>query len=79
LEDVDSLREMIIESPAPKMVKVVSKEGFENYQWVQDAASDLKSELFGYLPNKVRKITISGPGFTKLAEGIFDASFIILN
>jgi hypothetical protein len=72
LDSVDSLRELWIESPAPKMVKVTSKEGFETYQWVQDAASDLKQELSGYLPTKVRRITISGPGFNKLADGIFD-------
>lgn len=74
MDGVDSLRELWIESPAPKMVKVTSKEGFETYQLVQDAASDLKQELFGYLPAKVRKITISGPGFNKLAEGIFDVN-----
>lgn len=76
LDGVDSLRELWIESPAPKMVKVTSKEGFETYQWAQDAASDLKQELSGYLPTKVRKITISGPGFNKLAEGIFDVKII---
>lgn len=75
MDGVDSLRELWIESPAPKMVKVTSKEGFENYQWVQDAASDLKQELSGYLPTKVRKITISGPGFNKLADGIFDVNY----
>lgn len=75
LESVDSLRELWIESPSPKMVKVTSKEGFETYQLVQDAASDLRQELFGYLPRKVRKITISGSGFNKLSEGIFDVIF----
>lgn len=77
LDNVDSLRELWIESPAPKQVKVTSKEGFETYKLVQDAASDLRQELFGYLPRKVRKITISGPGFNTLAEGIFDVSFCL--
>lgn len=79
LKNVDSVRELWIESPAPKMIKVVSKEGFETYQWVQDAASDLKQELMGYLPTKVRSITISGPGFNKLAEGIFDVNNLKLS
>lgn len=74
LDDVDSLRELWIESPPWREEKVISKEGFETYQWVQDAASDLRQELFGYLPRKVKKITVSGSGFTNLAEGIFDVS-----
>lgn len=72
LDDVDCVRELTIEAPPPKMVKIVSKEGFETYQLVQDSASDLRMELYGYLPNKVRSITISGAGFNRLAEGIFD-------
>lgn len=78
LEDVDGLRELIIEAPAPKYVKVTSKEGFETYQLVQDSASDLRKELYGYLPDKVRSITISGPGFNRLDEGIFNVSQIHL-
>lgn len=74
LDDVDGLRELIIEAPTPKMVKVVSKEGFETYQHVQDSASDLRKELYGYLPMKVRSITISGAGFNVLSDGIFDVS-----
>lgn len=77
LEDVDGLRELTIEAPVPKYVKVTSKEGFETYQLVQDSASDLRMELYGYLPNKVRSITISGPGFNRLADGIFDVSIKI--
>ena len=59
------------------MVKVTSKEGFETYQLAQDSASDLRVELFGYLPNKVRSITISGAGFNRLADGIFDVSIVV--
>lgn len=77
LEDVDGLRELIIEAPVPRMVKVTSKEGFETYQLAQDSASDLGMEMFGYLPNKVRSITISGAGFNRLADGIFDVSIAV--
>lgn len=53
-------------------MKVVSKEGLETYQLVQDAASDLRTELYGLLPRKIKNLTISGAGFNRLAEGILD-------
>lgn len=76
LADVDNLRDLWIEAPAPKLAKIVTKEGLETYQLVQDAASDLRTELFGYWPRKLKNLTISGPGFNQLAEGILDVSLI---
>lgn len=72
LDDVDNLRELWIESPAAKLVKVVTKEGLETYQLVQESASDLRLELYGLLPRKLKILTISGSGFNRLADGILD-------
>lgn len=72
LEDVDNIRELWIESPAPKLLKVVTKEGLETYQFIQEAASDLRIELYGTLPRKLKELTISGTGFNRLADGILD-------
>lgn len=74
LDDVDNVRDLWIEAPAPKLVKVVTKEGLETYQLVQDSASDLRTELYGLLPRKIKNLTISGAGFNRLAEGILDVS-----
>lgn len=77
LDDVDNLRDLWIEAPAPKSVKVVSKEGLETYQLVQEPASDLRVELAGYLPKKVNNLTISGAGFNRLADGILHVSLVV--
>lgn len=74
LEDVDNLRELWIEAPAPKLTKIVTKEGLETYQMIQDPASDLRMELQGELPRKVKSLTISGAGFNRLADGILDVN-----
>lgn len=52
------------------MVKFVSKEGVESYELVQEAASDLRVELYGALPPKLKNLTISGAGFNRLADNI---------
>lgn len=78
LEDVDNLRDLWIEAPAPKLVKFVSKEGLETYQLVQEPASDLRIELDGNLPRKLKNLTISGAGFNRLAEGILQVNCFIL-
>lgn len=74
LEDVENLRDLWIEAPAAKLVKIVTKEGLETYQLIQEAASDLSRELYGELPRKVKNLTISGAGFNRLADGILDVS-----
>lgn len=74
LDEVDNLRELWIEAPAAKLVKIVTKEGLETYQLIQEPASDLRTELFGLLPRKVKSLTISGAGFNRLADGILDVS-----
>lgn len=71
---MESLRTLRVESPVPRIVKVVSKEGVETYQVVQDSAGDLHAEMYGPLPRKTRNIIISGTGFDRLAEEIFDVS-----
>lgn len=74
LDDVDNVRELWIEAPAPKMVKVVSKEGLETWQLIQEPASDLRAELYGMLPRKLKDLTISGAGFNQLADGVLEVS-----
>lgn len=72
LDDVENVRDLWIEAPAPKLVKVVTKDGLETYQLVQESASDLRTELSGTLPRKLKNLTISGAGFNKLADRILD-------
>jgi hypothetical protein len=75
LEDVDNVRDLWIEAPAPYMERMVSLEGVESYKLVQESASDLKMELYGVLPRKLKNLTISGAGFNRLADGILDVRF----
>ena len=74
LEDVENLRELCIVSPAPQTQLIVGKDGIEVTQIIPVMASDLKKEMDGSLPPKLRNITISGNGFNKLAESIFNVS-----
>lgn len=76
LEDVDNVRDLWIEAPAPFMERVVSPEGVENYKLIQESASDLRMELYGLLPRKLKNLTISGAGFNRLADGIFDVNYV---
>jgi hypothetical protein len=78
LEDVENLRNLWIEAPKARNVKVVTKEGLETFQLVQEPASDLRLELYGMLPRKLKNLTISGAGFNRLADGILDVSFFII-
>lgn len=75
LEDVENLRDLCIVSPAPQIQQTIGKDGMEVTQMIPVMASDLKKEMDGYLPLKLRNITISGIGFNKLAEGIFNVNF----
>lgn len=72
LEEVHSLRTLRVESPVPRISRVVSRDGVETYQLVQDSAGDLQTEMYGPLPRKTRNLIISGTGFDRLAEEIFD-------
>lgn len=76
LDEVDNVRELWIEAPAPKMLKIVTKEKLETWQLVQDSASDLRNELIGLLPRKLKDLTISGAGFNRLADGILEVSLL---
>lgn len=78
MENAENLRNLWIESPAPKMVVSFDNEGLEQVQLVPVLASDLKKEMYGLLPPKLKNITISGDGFTRLAESIFEVPFIII-
>lgn len=75
LDDVENVRDLWIEAPAPYLDKLVTLEGLETYKMVQDSASDLRMELYGLLPRKLKNLTISGAGFNRLADGILDVSF----
>ena len=75
LEDVENIRELWIESIAPYIERFVSPEGVESNKLVQESASDLKMELYGFLPRKLNNLTISGAGFNRLADGILDVNF----
>ena len=72
LEDVENIRELWIESVAPYTERFVSPEGVESNKLVQESASDLQTELYGFLPRKLNNLTISGAGFNRLADGILD-------
>lgn len=76
LEETYALRTLRVESPAPRVVKVTTKEGVDSYQLVQDAASDLQTELYGPLPRKLKYFIISGAGFDRLADGIFEVNIL---
>jgi hypothetical protein len=63
LENVENLRYLWIEAPQSVSADGQSKGG--------GASVDLKREMEGRLPLKLKNITISGTGFTKLADNIF--------
>lgn len=49
----------------------IGKDGLEQIQMIQVPASDLKKEMDGILPSKLKNITISGEGFSRLSDYIF--------
>lgn len=70
------MRELWIKSPAPKIVTTIGKDGLEQIQMIQVPASDLKKEMDGILPSKLKNITISGEGFSRLADYIFKVIYL---
>jgi hypothetical protein len=63
LENVDNLRYLWIEAPQSDSADGQNKGG--------GSSVDLKQEMDGKLPLKLKNITISGMSFTKLADNIF--------
>jgi hypothetical protein len=66
LDNVENLRYLWIEAPQSNP----SSDGKGG-----GSSVDLKREMEGRLPLKLKNITISGKGFTKLAENIFKVIF----
>lgn len=54
----------------------IGKDGLEQIQMIQVPASDLKKEMDGILPSKLKNITISGEGFSRLADYIFKVIYL---
>lgn len=72
LENVPNLRSLWIEAPEP----IQSSADNSNPILV---STDLRKEMDGLLPVKLREITISGQGFTKIADSILNVMSFINN
>lgn len=75
LEDSDNLREIWIESPAPARTQhEVSFDAIANIGRTEPKtppATDLRKEMLGSFPLKLRSVTISGKTFNNIADTIF--------
>lgn len=75
LEESDNLRELWIESPAPpRSQHEVSFDAIANIGRTESKTpltTDLRKEMLGSLPLKLRSVTISGKGFSSIADSIF--------
>lgn len=67
VSQLSNLQKLQISSPEPQKVISGPKISYKNV-----AATDLRKEMNGKLPLKLREITISGKGFTTIAETIFE-------
>lgn len=71
-----NLQKLWISSPEPQKVKQV-KDSKVTFKMV--SATDLRKEMSGQLPLKLREIIISGKGFTGVSETILKVKVQILN
>ncbi|XP_037026425.1 chaoptin isoform X1 [Bradysia coprophila] len=75
LEDNDNLRELWIESPGPaRSQHETSFDAIANIGRTEPkgpSSTDLRKEMLGNFPLKLRSVTISGKTFTNIAETIF--------
>lgn len=75
LEDSDNVRELWIESPAPARTQhEVSFDAIANIGRSEPKipqSTDLRKEMLGSFPLKLRSITISGTAFNNIADTIF--------
>lgn len=72
---LENLRELWIDAPLAPKASSLLPTGTPAQTVPQPVAStDLKKEMAGELPAKLRKVTISGKGFTQIADNILDVS-----
>lgn len=67
VENLLNLQKLWISSPEPQKVKTAPNSK-ATYKMV--SATDLRKEMTGHLPLKLREITISGKGFTGISDAI---------
>lgn len=72
--DLENLRDLWIEAPSSPKVSSLQPTDLSVpvTPSIQIIASDLRTEMTGTLPVKLRKITIGGTGFTKIDDNILN-------
>lgn len=68
VQDLLNLQKLWINSPEPQKVKTIAPNTKATFKTV--SATDLRKEMTGKLPLKLREITIGGNGFTGISEDI---------
>ncbi|KAL1381418.1 hypothetical protein pipiens_013476 [Culex pipiens pipiens] len=69
LENAENLRELWIEAPKPPSQER-SDNGSKTPKPVSVPSSDLRREMEGMLPRKLKSLTFGGSGFNKLADNV---------
>lgn len=69
VSNLSNLQKLWISSPEPQKVISGPKITYKNV-----VATDLRKEMTGQLPLKLREITISGKGFTTIGDSIFQVN-----
>lgn len=76
VDDMDNLRELWIEAVQPlKVTQVTLDAGIASSQPAappMQITTDLRQEMEGDLPPKLKKLTISGTGFTQLSDNVLN-------
>lgn len=77
--NVNNLRELWIEAKEPELGHGVSKMnqtgGHQSIESKIAFSTNLRKEMIGLLPLKLKRVEISGSGFTQLADDIFNVIF----
>lgn len=73
IKHLSNLQKLWINSPEPQKVKATAPNTKSTFKTV--SATDLRKEMTGKLPLKLREITIGGKGFTSLSEDILKVQY----
>lgn len=81
ISNLENLRELWIEAPSAPKISTFQPTDLSMPVVVTPpiVASDLRAEMTGALPVKLRKVTIGGRGFSKIDDTILNVSSVGLN
>lgn len=74
ISQLSNLQRLWIDAAEPQKVTATTSFGAPKVTYKSVVVSDLRKEMTGPLPLKLREITIAGTGFTQIADNILVVS-----